>query len=139
MIMSNRQIAEHLRGLAYATEPYWQLKHRFVVRVGGVVIRCKPTQQAILAVADKFEKARPHRTVKSPRKPTLKQSKFSITLLRQFHDDGECENAENYAQVHGMRLRNSILYRRGPSNFAQFYCTLRKTWRTSGFLHVELF
>lgn len=136
--MTNKEIAKQLRLLAFQSEPYWELKNKFVARLGYTVIRCNPTRKAILKVAAKFDKARPHRTMKSPKKPSNKQSKFNIAVLRRFQRDGEYDNAENYAAVHEMAFKSGVLHRRGCGVFAQFYDTLRKAWKTSGHLNSEV-
>ncbi|RKZ71962.1 MAG: hypothetical protein DRQ48_01880 [Gammaproteobacteria bacterium] len=137
-MLSNKQIAWELKLLALKSNPYWKYENQFTVRIDDMVIKCKPTQEAILALALKFEKARPHYTMKSPRPPTNKQSRFSLSMLRRFQSAGEYENAENYAALHNMAFYQGYLCRRGKGEFAQWYENLRKRWATSRFLNVEV-
>ena len=96
--MNNKQIAKQMM------QDYWdgdcQLvddSRRKEFKIDGLTIRCGLTYTEVFAVSEKFRKARAHpNPIPQPRRITRR---FSIRVFKQFLDDGEGENAMEYARL----------------------------------------
>lgn len=141
-MISNKQIAKQLRLEAYRVDN-WSSIDAFIgglikFKFDNMTIKCKANSEAILAVAEKFEKRQPSYGTVCPRRPALTRPKFSLTTLRRFTTEGDLEGAKAYAVCYGHLYKAHIIYRPGHGDFAQYYNTQEGKWKTSRFVNSEI-
>lgn len=117
--MNNRQIAAYLREQAHKIpSPSEDATAWYQIPGTGLVISCKNTPEAVLAVAAKYERANLNNAAqrygaemmdcdcfgtKSRRwvSPSARSTaaRFSMEILRSFVEDDEWDNARNYLEL----------------------------------------
>ncbi len=134
---TNKQIAKQLKFEAYRLSGI-ELVGRVKFVFDDMTIRCKPTTEAVLAVAKKFEKRQPSYGTVMPRRPTLTRPKFSMVTLRRFTTEGDLDGAKAYAKCYGHVYIGHTIYRKGTGSFAQYYNEREKCWKTSGLVNSDI-